>query len=151
MVKKEPIQLDYGKSTPPPRPPRKFVGSLIFPVLLLVAALITFRSRTVNSWIGYVRPALLVVIVCLMIATRCWDYLHPSEDDGNPDQTDADGSSSASNRRAHPTLGGGTLGIGAGTFRGVQVGCVGGAVLVVFTVLCVFSLLLMVWWPYLHK
>ena len=45
-------------------------------------------------------------------------------------------------RRIHS----GTLGVGSGTFRNVRVGCLGAAVLVLFTAGSIFGLVAMVWW-----
>ena len=43
-------------------------------------------------------------------------------------------------------FGPGTLGIGAGTFRDVRVGCLGAVLLVLFTAGSLFGLVAMVWW-----
>lgn len=56
---------------------------------------------------------------------------------------------STSNRFGRPYSG--TLGIGSGTFSGVDIGCVGAVILVVLTVGGVFGLLAMAWWTVLKK
>ena len=39
-----------------------------------------------------------------------------------------------------------TLGVNAGSFRGMDVGCLGAVLLVVFTAASLFGLVSMVWW-----
>jgi hypothetical protein len=48
----------------------------------------------------------------------------------------------ASRNRLQP----GTLGVGAGTFRHVRVGCLGAGLLVLFTAGAIFGLVAMAWW-----
>ena len=45
----------------------------------------------------------------------------------------------------------GTLGISSGTFRNVQVGCVGAVLLVLFTAGAMLGLVYMVWWMVAHN
>jgi hypothetical protein len=45
----------------------------------------------------------------------------------------------------------GTLGVGSGTFSGLEIGCVGAVMLVLLTAGVMFGLVALVWWTALKK
>lgn len=44
----------------------------------------------------------------------------------------------------------GTLGVGASTFRDLEIGCLGATLLVLFTAAVMLGLVMMVWWSLEH-
>jgi hypothetical protein len=148
MAEDNPVQLDYGKSKPPQRSPWRFVRSVLVLCTALALTLMILRTPIVGGWIGKLVPVTSLVLIGALLILHIWSFLRGDSDVEEGSSTGPKDSVDAT--YAHSCPAGGSLGIGASTFSGAQVGCAGAAFLIIFTVLCVFGLLAMVWWPYIR-
>lgn len=148
MAEDNRVQLEYGKSKPPQRSPWRFVWSILILCVALALTLSMLRTPIVGGWIGKLMPATSLVLIGALLIFQVWTFLRGNSDAEESSSSGADVSSESSYPHSYPA--GGSLGIGASTFRGAQVGCAGATFLVIFTVLCVLGLLAMVWWPYIR-
>jgi len=148
MSEKEPAQLDYRKNDPPPkRAPWRFIRIVLILSAALLLTLMNLGRPRVSGWIGYLFPLTSLVFICFLLVAEIWACLvgeEPGQD--QPDPTNAD-QKVGTVRHSYPA----PRILRGSVFSGVQVGCVGATILIVFTVLCAFGLLAVVWWPYIHR
>jgi hypothetical protein len=150
MAEKEPIELDYRKNDPPRRRANwRFIRVIVVLIAALVLTVMLLRRPIVGGWIGYLFPVISLIFICFLVSAEVWIYWRGEEDEVGADELDSTGGKQSGGevRRSYPA----SRVLRGSVFGGVEVGCVGATILVIFTVLCAASLLAMVWWPYLHK
>jgi len=148
MADEKPVQIDYRKDDQPPkRPPWRLIRIILILSAVLPLTLMNLRSPRVSGWIGYLIPVTSLLFICFLVAVEIWTYWRGEDPDSGEFETTQVDQPAGTVRRAYPS----NRTFRGSVFSGVEVGCVGATILVVFTVLCAFSLLAMAWWPHLHR
>ena len=150
MAEKEPVELEYRKSEPPRRHGTwRFIRVIVILCAVLVLTVMLVRRPMVRGWIGYLFPVTSLVFICFLMGAEVWIHWRGEEAEVGADESDSTGGkqSGGDMHHSYPV----SRVLRGSVFGGVEVGCVGATLLVIFTVLCAASLLAMVWWPYLHK